>query len=72
MWKECGRPVDGWVASIRRLIISNYHKEIKKTKQNQHIIKEKVSNRLKNDNPKSFWKERRTIRSEPNVTASVV
>ena len=58
IWKDCGRPEEGYVADIRRCTRSDYHGAVKDLKSNQdRIINNKVAKSLKNSNPKFFWRE---------------
>lgn len=67
IWKECGRPYDGWVADIRRHTRFNYHQAIKITRHNKsNFVRGNVAQRLVKGNQKYFWREVGSIYSNPN------
>ena len=57
IWKECGRPSDGYIANIRRDTGRDYHSAIRNLKNNSDkIIKEKTANSLQIMTLKVFGK----------------
>ena len=58
LWKDCGRPADGVVSNIRKVVRTNYHVAVKNLKASQDFcIKEKIANALNNGSSKIFWQE---------------
>ena len=72
IWKECGRPSNGYIADIRRKTRKDYHSAIAVTKNySNKIIRQNVAESLINNNPKYFWnainKINKTERSFVNI-----
>ena len=57
IWKDCGRPVEGFVANIRKNTRRDYHDAIKYVRSSENVIlRDKVASSLCDNNPKKFWK----------------
>ena len=58
LWKDAGRPRDGWVARIRRSTRAAYHLAIRNCiRDKDFIVKNKIFDSMKDVNSKHFWTE---------------
>ena len=58
IWKNCDRPIEGYVASIRKSTRKEYHSAINKVKSHDNIIlRDEIASSLHNNNPKIFWEK---------------
>ena len=73
LWKDCGRPLDGIIADLRRKTRTDYHKYIYQVKSNQDkITREKIGKNLENNDSKRFWKEIKKLnKSGRKISAKV-
>ena len=73
IWKDCGRPVNGWVTALRRQTRFDYHRTVKATKSSQDSIRrEKVAAKLIKGNHRCFWREVGSVHSNPNLKANTI
>ena len=62
LWKDAGRPREGWVAQIRRSTRAAYHRAVKNCIHEKDLfVKNKVYNCIKDTDPKNFWSEIKKI-----------
>ena len=55
IWKDCDRPIEGCVASIRKSTHKEYHSAMNTVKSNDNIIlRDEIASSLHNNNPKLF------------------
>ena len=58
IWKECGRPAQGPVASIRRSTRSRYHSTLKRVKKQEEALRfAAMGERYLHDQKAEFWTE---------------
>lgn len=73
IWKESGRPREGWLALIRRRTRSQYHLAIKNVKRNKDLIeKRKVAETLANSNKNKFWSVMNSLKKSKRPNSSVI
>lgn len=71
IWIENNCPADGYLADIRRSTRKIYHQSIDYIKKNENsIVREKVSASLKDGNPKSFWNNINKINGSQKICSN--
>ena len=73
IWKDCGRPAEGYVADIRKTTRKNYHEAISTVKRNDNIIlRDQIANSLHSYNPKEFWQHMNKLTSSRQIIANEI
>ena len=73
IWQQCGSPVAGWVAQVRRVTRAKYHKAVRYVKHRRHeIIAQKMADSLISDSQRDLWRESRKINSAGKPSPSNV
>ena len=74
IWRNAGSPTEGELFEIRKLTRNRYHLAIRYIKRNENnIIREKVSQSLKSKNVASFWKEINKLKNNSiNSRSSII
>ena len=73
MWIQAGRPVQGWIAIIRRSTRKQYHKAVKKLKQkDDDLRRERMAQQLNENNARDIWKEIRKLKQTNSIVSNVI
>ena len=73
LWKSCGRPATGVVASIRRATRARYHKAIRWAKRNEEMVRfASMGEHFLSDQRREFWTEVKKIKGNSSCTPSTV
>ena len=73
IWKECGRPQEGWVADIRRSTRKAYHHAVKNVqKNNDRLRKQRMAEYVSDNRTRDLWKEIKKMKPSSRTMASSV
>ena len=73
MWKDNGKPHNGWVAEIRRKTRANYHLAVRNLKRKEDEMRANVmATSILGDKSRSFWTEVRKIRKNGSTVCSQI
>ena len=73
IWVECGRPRDGWVASIMRRTRAKYHYAVRRVKRDRmNITRQRFVDAVLSDNSRDFWLEVKRMNGNKVGCANVV
>ena len=73
IWRDCGRPKTGWVASIRRSTRSKYHNSIKLLKREENDLRKKrMAEHISVNNDRDLWHELKKLKPSNKILSGVV
>ena len=73
IWKSCGSPTQGEVATIRRATRARYHRAVKKLKKNEELARfASMGERFLQDDRRDFWTEVKKMGGRSCATPSMV